>query len=101
MRVIVYRVYAYDDNKVYLLENEELQGKITTYEGQVEQLQKQLQETKVAQAAFLHACRIGGANPEKDNGPCRGRCCNYSDQSADQNFCWYFMYRKRPMSKPP
>lgn len=30
--------------------NEELQGKITTYEGQVEQLQKQLQETKVKSA---------------------------------------------------
>ncbi|MCH3973409.1 MAG: ABC transporter ATP-binding protein [Oscillospiraceae bacterium] len=27
MRVIVYRVYAYDGDKVYLLENEELQGK--------------------------------------------------------------------------
>lgn len=30
--------------------NEELQGKITTYEGQVEQLQKQLQEIKVKSA---------------------------------------------------
>lgn len=30
--------------------NEELQDKITTYEGQVEQLQKQLQETKVKSA---------------------------------------------------
>lgn len=30
--------------------NEELQSKITTYEGQVEQLQKQLQETKVKSA---------------------------------------------------
>lgn len=30
--------------------NEELQGKITTYEGQVKQLQKQLQETKVKSA---------------------------------------------------
>lgn len=30
--------------------NEELQGKITAYEGQIEQLQKQLQETKIKSA---------------------------------------------------
>jgi hypothetical protein len=38
----------------------------------------------------------------ENNGPFRGRCMTTLKPSDDnQKRCWYFMYTKRPISKPP
>ena len=42
-----------------------------------------------------------GPVPKKNHGPERPWSCYHSDRQADQKRCWYFMYTKRPMSKPP